>query len=276
MDRHIFWLRREVARQLVKRAGAQFVVLAALFGGLGYLLGSAPWVSAGWALGLAQLVVLVRLGLSLVFGPLGERWLDGYYRRPLEFRTAPIVTEGQAAGLGLEPVVRAVADDAGVDLALYRTPDGSTLVAEQGPDGSLFAVSSLGDGRVLVTSALLLPPLESLLVNVNYRADAAEVVARHLAVVRKLTADGLPARPAHPRLVVDLVRRERDGYQLVGFAAAAFLALDGRRRPWQLKAVVAPRDLQRLARMAPRRAPRPQKPQVSAASRPVTPATIMG
>lgn len=268
MDLHGRWLRRKVVNGLLRRAAAWlFVASVASVGGL-CLLGVEPVLAAPWGILLAQLLVACQFAYRCFFGVLSHRALHDYLARRLFFRAESLAESDedfhQTLGrLEFAPDARLVpeavmgiesggasgqlAGEPAAGYEVFCSPDRSTFVATANQGTTSLVLTALTDGRLLVSSDLLVLPHEGLLVNHQPGWSIDRLIDAHRKVVGVLAARGLETLPASPMIVLELLRIEQASYSALGTWIAPFLCLTGEAPWWQSAVGVSPGEVRRLA-----------------------------
>lgn len=253
MDHNTQWLRREITRYLAKRIGAEFLVVA--LGVMAWMTwrGQPQHLSVAFSLAVSQLFVIVRVATALATNPLSQSAVNDVIENPIRLSgCSPDLDALGAMGvelglLGFHPVVTVVRTDspdaanqndaAPLDEPLYdllQSRDGQTAAALGRDSGTVTLMSRLVDGRIVVTSDLLIPPHHELIVNVIGDADLAAMGRSHQHLLNGLERNGLHLRPTRPVILSDLLAIEHQAYRDLGPFVAPFLALDQTRRPLRL------------------------------------------
>lgn len=282
VDPTIRWLRREIMWHLFRRLGAEYVVCAVLvFGallGLGQpLLGAVPL-----SLGAAQVLVLARLTMGLTRNPVSfwdsRRSTDDPLR--LIATQAAVETDAPSAQTsmlhqaGYGPIVtaRATSADGEPLYDVYQRQDSTTTLALGRVGGTRVLTSRLRDGRLLVSTDLLVPPSSQLIVNVVVDASSELVgaddeldqflpllLSSHQRIIDGLRAKGVFVEPAHASVFVEMMNHEQTNFDEIGPFLTPFLSLRSRRNPFQLTLVLEP--LRVLTRSHLERRHHPDRPE---------------
>lgn len=261
MDHNTQWLRREITRYLAKRVGTEFIVVALVVMAWMTWRGQPQHLSVAFSLAVSQLFVIVRVSIALATNPLSQGSVNEVIDNPISLSgRSPDLEALGAVGvelglLGFHPVVTVVrtkgpgaahqtanhtanqADTASLDEALYdllQSRDGQTAAALGRESGTITLMSRLVDGRIVVTSDLLIPPHHELIVNVISDMDLASMARSHQHLLNGLQRNGLHLRPTRPVILSDLLAIEHQAYRDLGPFVAPFLALDQTRRPLRL------------------------------------------
>lgn len=138
--------------------------------------------------------------------------------------------------LGLSPVATVRADRLGRTIDLFTDGDRIVVAADR-TDGSVTVLTELPGFRVLISSALLIPPTDDLVVNVVRDAYPARLVLSHQRLVEQ--AFRSRARVSEPVGLFKLAQhRELEAYRELGPFWSAMLDL--RCRPSGARLVAAP------------------------------------
>lgn len=249
MDPHIRWLRRYVLGRILTRMMVEGATAAVIGASLGLAVGLDPPAAMMAALAIAQLTWIVRLGVAIWFNPVNHRYLSAWDDQsqyllpspPSESAERPL--DADLGRLGLCHLVRLDRPDIPTDgYEIYAS--GSRLVlAAVGAGGRQCAIlSRLSDGRLLVTSAEVVPPYTGVMINLAFERSPSELVLRHIETLSRLRNEGLSALPSGYDLVIDQLRSEWAAWDELGPFIGPLLAVDPRRQPHLLQARV-PADL---------------------------------
>lgn len=146
----------------------------------------------------------------------------------------------EAAGFALAAVVRMEGPDGRVVDLL--TDGERSVAAVDRTSGSVTVLSELVGFRMLVTTALLVPPTDDLVLNVVTGADPAASIASHRRLVAEVFRNHtLPSDPVG--LYKLLVQREVEGYRGLGARWASVLDLRCRSGALRLLSAPTPEEL---------------------------------
>ncbi len=222
---------RAVSRRLLAEAALLIVVggivITASAGLSPSLLGALLAGGALWA--------ALRAFTAAMSNPLSRRYLRSYVRQSFVFEMAPLepVERAPVAVLGRFGFQRAgaIRDREGnpsLDFELLTVPSRLVCAAVGRAPGSTVLLSRLDDGRLLVTTTLLVPPGRGLVVNVVTDADEGALAVAHQSALSRADVYGIHAAATPPAAFLDLVRLEREAYRALGLWCATFLDLSGR------------------------------------------------
>lgn len=239
MDAHIRWLRRRVITGVGGRilfefllvSAATVVTLAAAGGGAAGRDRLAPTATAALAAGLT--VVGLRLAWALATNPINNRYLLAWTDPSLELQPVPLLDPLDAvpSETGLIFAVRFADPATGRSIGVHRNDSGSTILTAVDGDREHTAISRLSDGRMLVTSANLIPPCGSVIINRCPAAGPSELLQSHSARLDELAGRGLEAIRTDNLAVTEQLHLEWRSWDELGPFVGPFVAVDHHRRP---------------------------------------------
>lgn len=258
-------IRHLIIRSVWRRLLAALVVVLVVV----VAAGSAPSRSLSfdrlaWYLVLAEALVGLWLASSYLTNPLGGRYLRRLQATGVSFTPTPPPADSvdRIKDLGLPPLVPAARiSDADASFDVYSFPDSLTVVMVHTEDGSVTVVSQLVDGRLLVTSDLLIVPSERLIVNLHPGSTASGLVSAHRRLAGVLAKKGLGPVRASAAISVEVLRAETEGMVGLGPVAGAFCGFAGSSKPFRLLVSPSPREVLALGlshRQKPPLTPRSQ------------------
>ena len=254
MDDQLQQLRQRIIRTVTRRIGVGFVAAVLVIYGVQVARGVVDSVTDVVDLGLltqnlilAQLLVLGWLFLSFLMNPLGGRYLRLLASSPASIRSsAPVPGSSnriEELGLpGLRPVATLTTGDDEDNLTdVYQTADANVTVVLE--DGALTALSRLDDGRIFMTTDLMVVPCSKVLINLKTDATPAETIESHLRMSRKLSSFDLSVTPDTASIALEVLDLERQALCALGPVAGVFLGLHGSARPHRLLVAPTRQDL---------------------------------
>jgi hypothetical protein len=259
MDRHARWLQRHLVARVARRLVVEAGVTASLVVAILIVAGMSPAIAGPWAIVVTQLWLAARLGIALRTNPLSHAYLQHYLGQRIILRPEPLDADSETgtvlASRDLFGVVtlRSTSQDGEPSVDVYQTVNRVvTAVVSRNPAGkNVVFASRLVDGRLFVTTGLVIPPTEGLFVNLVPGGSVTRLLDSHTKVLHTLARRGLRPVTTGPELAVDLLETEQRAYELLGPALGAFLALESSPRPSRLQVTVEPADLRHLALTAP-------------------------
>ncbi len=239
MDAHIRWLRRRVITGVGGRILLEFLLvatlaagaLAAADGGAAVTGDLAQMTVAALACGLV--LVCLRLAWALATNPINNRYLLAWTDPSLELQPAPVLDASAAAPseAGLSFAIRMADPTTGQSIDVHRSDRGSTVLTSVDGDRGPTVISRLSDGRLLVTSAGLVPPFGSVVVNRCLDVDPAGLLRSHNARLDDLANRGLRAVRTDNHAVTEQLHLEWRSWDQIGPFLGPFVAVDHHRRP---------------------------------------------
>lgn len=274
MDRHLRWLRAQIARTIIAQTLRWFVAIAIIAcvgvlvqGGLRVGIDTASgddsfgFTTTGRlgtdslrpvdlivALLVAQVLVGVRLLAAIEFNPLNRRYLARYGDAPQRFRAVranddPTEIVKELPAYGLHPVVSVgrVDEDASMVFDLHQSANRLVTVAVGRQSGSITVLTELDDRRIVVTSDMALLPHELIVANAQPGASLTELLASHRRLLQPIIhgspLQGRAAKPAasSPEVFIRQMQLEHASFQCLGPVVGSFCDLTGRRFSWRLR-----------------------------------------
>lgn len=231
----IRWLRRLVLRAVSRRLLAEAALLIVVAGLVATAtIGFDPQV-LGALLAGGVLWGALRALTAAMSNPLSRRYLRSYVRQSFVFEMAPLepverapVTVLGRFGFQRAGAIRDRAGNPSLSFELLTVPSRLVCAAVGHAPGSTVLLSRLNDGRLLVSTTLLVPPGRGLVVNVVPDADEGALAVAHQSALSRADAYGVRAVATPPAAFLDLVRLEREAYRALGLWCATFLDLSGR------------------------------------------------
>ncbi len=259
MDKHVRWLRRKILRDVLVRTVAFWAIVSLLIQTL-VMLQRSPESTLSffdvlpWALLIGQFAAAVRLGVALVGNPLNYGYLKRFSQHPYRFVSTQ--TDGELhpvanefAGWNLQRVVT-VKDASTEEAPLFdvlQTPSKLVTAAIGRESGTVSLVSRLSDDRILLTTNLMIPPRESLVVNTVLEGDAMAIAKAHAVVTHQLGVDGVTPMEAQPTIFRDVMQLEHRSYDDLGPFLGSFCNLDASRGAHRLMVNVQPDEVLHLS-----------------------------
>lgn len=256
MDRHVKWLRRRIIASVATQTAETFAVAAVLsFAVMYWCTDEGLLTGLFGAIVIGQLVAAARVGHAMRRNPLSYVFMRNHVDRPCSYRVTRFhggeTAHPVAARLpGFAPV--ATIRDEGADLAtcfdVYHDPSRLVAASVSRPSGSVSLISSLADGRILVTDVRALPPHERLVMTLAAEDTIESLISAHRRAVSARNDVVELASSAH-RVVLDSLAIEYDACTGLGPALTPFLDLErsGRRFGLRLVARIRPQELAELA-----------------------------
>jgi|MEHZ01.6.fsa_nt_MEHZ011637019.1_9 hypothetical protein len=254
MDRHVKWLRRRIIASVATQTAETFAIAAVLaFVFMQWRTDQGPLTALFWSVVVAQLVAGARIGHAMGNNPLTYVSIRRYVDQPITYRVSQFQSEEQAhPAIERFPEFVPVATIRGHDLDqervfdIYRYPSRLVAASVCRASGSVSLISSLADGRILVTSARSMPPHECLVMNLAEDDSSASVIATHHRVIAARPDIAELASSAH-QVVLDLLAVEYDSYLALGPTLSPFLDLEPAGTSWlRLVARIKPAELSEL------------------------------
>jgi hypothetical protein len=263
MDPSLRWLRRYVVVRAVERLSVEAVAAGVASGAGAAWFGASPVAAVTLGLVAGPVVAVLRLATALAINPVGARYLLSWTNPAPWLERDPagggradpsldrwgfrfllrLVRSGPVDGGGADTV--GAGDEPGDEadgLDLFRDGSGRVVLA-RGDGGDLTLVSRVSDGRLLFTSASLLPPRAGLLVNTIRSGSLTDLARAHLDRLHQLTGAGLEAVVIWPDAIIELLRLEWEAWQDLGPLIGPLLAVDGSRPSRARLEVRVPTDL---------------------------------
>lgn len=252
MDPHVRWLRRFVLSRAVARVVAEAVAIAVAALAVALVIGVDPVVGIVLSAVVAQLFAASRLGAAILANPVNHRYLmawpdDADRLQPTTDRgRAPGPLDASLAGDGLHHLVTLESFDPkhadrpdrrqAIDRhEVYASPCRLVVATVGAEDRPFTVLSRLADGRLLVTSAEMVPPHCGLVINLSRRGSPAELILSHVEALDELRRRGLPAVRAGHEVVIDQLHLEWLSWNQLGPFVGPLLAVDPRRQPLLLQ-----------------------------------------
>ncbi|MGI9608558.1 MAG: hypothetical protein ACR2P0_20680 [Acidimicrobiales bacterium] len=249
MDSSIRWVRRVVTAGVVRRLAIEG--LLAFTGGFTALLalGGDPLPVVILSALATQVVLILRVAISFRANPIDQRFLAEYLERIDRLNAVPEVDVDEAIAdqlrrhrlLPFGSLVSAEFDD--VHVTIHRDTHEMVLALLAPGEEMPTLVTLVEDGRMLVSAATFVPPAPGLIVNVVEPGSVRSMVTEHLAMLAVLSSQSAPPVPATIHTVVEFMRAEHRGWDLLGPWIGPFIAMGGRRRPHLLTVGIDPARL---------------------------------
>ena len=254
MDRHVRWLRRRIIASVATQTAEVFAVVAvAAFALMYWRTSEGPVTSLFGAVVVAQIVAGARVGHAMRNNPLNYVFMRKYVDRPFSYRVSRFQGEEEAHAVaerlpGFAPV--ATIRDADADpepiFDVYHDPSRLVAASVSRASGSVALVSSLADGRIMVTYARSIPPHERLVMNLTAEDTLDSGIETHRRAISARSDVVELASSAH-QVVLDSLSVEYDSYLALGPTLSPFLDLESNRRSWmRLSARIKPEELAAL------------------------------
>jgi hypothetical protein len=254
MDRHVKWLRRRMIASVAAQTAETFAVFAVLaFVVMQWRTDEGPLTALFWSVVVAQLVAGARIGHAMRNNPLTYGSMRRYIDQPSTYRVSRFQSEEQAHPAierlpEFVPVATIWDEDADPERVfdVYHYPSRLVAASVCRASGWVSLVSSLADGRILVTGARSMPPHERLVMNLAEDDSSASVIAtHHRAILARSDIVGLASSAHH--VVLDLLAVEYDSYLALGPTLSPFLDLEPVGKSWfRLVARIKPAELAEL------------------------------
>lgn len=224
------WLRARMARAVGQRLAA--VALVATVVAHSLLLwrtAQSGWWLLAWSILAGQVVVALSVVAAVTANPLGYRFLRRYLEGPTEL--VPVSLEGECHehaepflthGFSLAATVRDGVDEDPAVFDLLQSANGRMVAGVSRTTGDLTVLSALTDGRLLHTSAFLVPPHRHLVVNTAPTLEPIAVLGSHTQALAALDAHGIRPTVTTARAFRDAARSEREAYAALGPVLGAF------------------------------------------------------
>lgn len=237
MDRQVQWLRRRVVASIATQTAETFAAAAVLtFVIMRWQTNESALASVLAAIVIGQVVALARLAHALRTNPTTYSSMRNYVEQPFRYGVSRLHDEEAAHPTGRElPLFTASATITDADvgpqpvLDVYQGPSEMIAASVDRNSGAVTLVSSLEDGRLLVTGADATPPHERLVLAVSPRADIASVIETHRHAISE-RADVVELGSSAHQVVLDALEIEYDSYVGIGPWLAPFVDLGTARR----------------------------------------------
>ncbi len=233
MDRHLKWLRRRIIASVATQTAETFAVVAVVaFVVMYWRTSEGPLTSLFGAVVIAQLVAAARVGHAMRRNPLNYVFMRNYVDRPFSFRVSRFQGEDEAHPVaaklsGFAPVATirdSIADPEPI-FDVYHDPSRLVAASVNRASGSIALISSLDDGRILVTSTRAKPPHERLVMSLADDDCVESVISTHRRAVSARCDVAELASSAH-HVVLDSLALEYEAYTTLGPALRPFLDLE--------------------------------------------------
>jgi hypothetical protein len=254
MDRHVDWLRRRILTSIAKQsAGTLAVVAVVVFLLLKVVLGLGLVAALFFALLLGLVAAGARVVHARANNPLSASDVRQYISRPFAYRVTKFegdeVANPVAEGLpGFRPVATINDPDENLQVFdVYNDPSQLVAASVNRSTGAVSLMSSLDDGRTLVTSAQLSPPHEQIVLNFADNASVASAIAAHRRVIAS-QGDITPLSGGAYEIVLEVLKCEYDSYSELGANLSPFFNPDPEPARWsQLMSRVGAKELTQLS-----------------------------
>ena len=225
--------------RLLTRLVIEFLILANVLFLILMVAGVDRFIAAASAFAGGQLIMVLRVVLAYATNPASY----GYLRRSTAVPAwSRVVDADESTQHELSSFFeqhnmtadRAVAVTTNVGTSsfdVFVSADGY-VVGAVGPESDLpVVVSTLDDGRFLITSPQVVPVHEALVVNNVREANARQLLERHVDGLELLHAQGVSPAPSGPETVAKARALEHDAWSHLGPYYGPFLAVGSR---WRL------------------------------------------
>lgn len=254
MDRHVEWLRRRIIASVAIRTAETFAVVAmAAFAVMQWRTDAGPLTALFGSVVVAQLVAGARIGHAMRNNPLNYVFMRRYVDQPFAYRVTRFQGEEHAHPVaerlpGFVPVATIRDHDANPEsiFDVYHDPSRVVTASVSRASGSVSLISSLTDGRILVTDARSMPPHECLVMNLAEGDSVDSIIATHYDAISARSDVVELASSAH-QVVLDSRAIEYDSYVALGPILSPFLDLGPAGKSWlRLVARIKPAELSEL------------------------------
>ena len=254
MDRHIQWLRRRITASVLAQTAATFAVVAVVVAVLLMWRTSAGVLTAlPAALVIAQIVAIGRVVHALRSNPITYQYVQRFVSEPFRYQVTRLTDDPHDVASKLTnfcavATLRDSVRDPSPVFDVMQTADQTIAACISRVSGAVSLLSSLRDGRILVTDSRVVAPHQLLVVSLAKSADLHVLLEHHIRELRART-DVVALRPQRPHQVaVDLLMLEHETYRGLGPLIAPFLELEpGRRSPLRLTTRIQGDELRALA-----------------------------
>ena len=233
MDRHGKWLRRRIVASIATQTAETFAVAAVLtFIVIQWRTDEGPLTALFGSVVVAQIIAGARLGHAMRNNPLNYVFMRRYVDQPFSYSVARFHGEEEAHPVaeqlpGFAPV--ATIRDRNADpepvFDVYHDPSRLVAASVSRASGAVSLISSLADGRLLVTDARLMPPHERLVMGLADDDSLEAVIATHRRAISARSDVVELASSAH-QVVLDSLALEYDAYVSLGPMLSPFLDLE--------------------------------------------------
>lgn len=242
MDAHVRWARRLIVPRLLVRVALEMAIVAEIVF-VGMVVGGAERsLALSWAVVIAQGVVLSRIVIALYTNPVNYRYLRDYVDNRPSLATSRLESvEGELAEFlsahNLVPLatVHGTAGDGHPRADVFQSADRYVLAAVSDGVPTPMFISRVTDGRLLITTNLLVPPHTGLVVNHVRRRRLGILLERHVEVLERLHASGSSPTVAGVDAVAEMMRIEHSAWSDLGPFLGPFLAVGSRFKPLLLQ-----------------------------------------
>jgi len=255
MDRHVKWLRRRIVTSVATQIAITCAIVTVIaFVLLQWRTSEGPLGSLLAAFVIGQIVAFARVAHAMRNNPLNYEYVRDYIDRPFNYRVKRYIGDEEAHPVaqrlpGFVPVATLRDPDADPVPTFDIFNDPSSLVAASvsRASGSIALISSLADGRLLVTDARSMPPHERLVMNIAEASDIETIISTHRRAITGRTDVVELASSAH-QVVLDSLTLEHESFAALGAMLSPFLDLEPKegQRSMRLCARISRDDLMEL------------------------------
>lgn len=230
MDSHVRWFRRKIGLALLRRLASETLIIA--------IAASAVVVVAGGGTERAVMVAVfaivlfspLRWGVACLTNPTSSSYLTDWTCPSGDLVAIPRAKPGSSLDLSLHAAglrfYGAYLHTGGATMEIYGSEEALLVVTTAEEDVQV--ISNLVDGRLLVSTTMLIPPHERLIVNHRARADVSALLASHRDLLVDLKSAGSAVAVVDPRVLVDMHVLEWEAWQEVGLVLSPVVDIDHR------------------------------------------------